>query len=469
MNKYKRLASDTIVFAIGKLGSKLILFLLLPLYTNCLSTSEYGTVELVDTFVNLILPVASMVIFEAVHRFTLDKNVDNSAVILNAALVFVGGSLFSLLMLPLLGLYEGIAPWRYFVSVYVIAYMASTISLSYIKSKGMSRLYAVLGVAQTALTALLNIALLLGLKAGVYGYLLASISSHIAVFLIVLFAGGILKDLTKARFDKRLLKEMLAYSAPLILNNLSWWGLQSANKMLVGLFLSSAALGIYSVASKIPSLINVFITIFGSAWSISATQEYDSDRDEGFFARIFSLYSFAVFFFCACLLVVIKPFMGIYVGDEFYEAWRYVPFLLVSACFSALSSYFGSLYGVLKRTVNNALSTLVSAVVSVGLNILLLPRIGVQGAAIATLMAYVVIALYRLFDTRRYLKFPIRFGVLTAEALAVILASVCVINDWGGWIAALAAGLIFVLNLENVKLLWVQALDLLKGLLKKRT
>ena len=432
MGKYKRLAGDTLLFAIGNLGSKLILFLLVPLYTNYLTKAEYGTAELIYTASNLIMPVTSMVIFDAVLRFMLDKNVDRKSVILNAGIVFIGGSLVALLLAPLVGLYPSLSEWKWFVSAYIITYMANQITMTYIKAKEKTKLYVVLGLSQTLLLALLNIFLLVFCRLKVYGYVLANIFAQTTIIIAGLVIGGILKDLKTARFDKKLFFEMLAFSSPLIINNISWWVVQSSDKLMVEIFLDSAALGIYTAASKIPALINVVSSIFSQSWGISS--------------------SFAVFFFCACLLVIIKPFMGVYVGADFYEAWKYVPWLLIAASFSAISSYFGAIYGALKKSVNVMLSTLLSASINIIFNFLLIPRFGIMGATAATAVAYIFIGLYRMFDTRRFFKFDINFRKEFASYLVVCISAFFVTADQFGYAVAGAAVLIvWLLNLKEMK------------------
>lgn len=452
MGKYKRLAGDTLLFAIGNLGSKLILFLLVPLYTNYLTKAEYGTAELIYTASNLIMPVTSMVIFDAVLRFMLDKNVDRKSVILNAGIVFIGGSLVALLLAPLVGLYPSLSEWKWFVSAYIITYMANQITMTYIKAKEKTKLYVVLGLSQTLLLALLNIFLLVFCRLKIYGYVLANIFAQTTIIIAGLVIGGILKDLKTARFDKKLFFEMLAFSSPLIINNISWWVVQSSDKLMVEIFLDSAALGIYTAASKIPALINVVSSFFSQSWGISSVKEYDSTKDTSFYSNVFSLFSFAVFFFCACLLVIIKPFMGVYVGADFYEAWKYVPWLLIAASFSAISSYFGAIYGALKKSVNVMLSTLLSASINIIFNFLLIPRFGIMGATAATAVAYIFIGLYRMFDTRRFFKFDINFRKEFASYLVVCISAFFVTADQFGYAVAGAAVLIvWLLNLKEMK------------------
>ena len=460
MGKYRRLASDTLIFAIGNLGSKLILFFLVPLYTNYLTESEYGIAELIYTASNLIMPFASMVIFDGVLRYALDKKVDRNSVILNAAIIFVGGSILAILIAPLVGLYHSLSEWKWYVSAYVITYMATQITMTYIKAKEQTRLYVILGLAQTLLLALLNIVLLVFCHLKIYGYIFANIAAHAVIAVAAFFAGGIAKDLKNAKFDKKLFWEMAAYSSPLIINNISWWVMQSADKLMVEFFISSAALGLYTAASKIPALINVITSIFSQSWGISSIKEYDTTKEESFYSNVFRLFSFTVFLFCACLLFIIKPFMHIYVGPDFVESWRFVPWLLVAASFSAISAYFGAIYGALKKNVNVMLSTFLSAAINLVLNYILIRKIGVLGATVATAISYIFIALYRMFDTRRYFKIKISFLREFIDYAAVCVSAFFVALDKHGFaVSAAAIILIIAVNFREMKKLFFAGLQ----------
>ena len=466
MGKYKRLLSDTIIFAIGSLGTKLILFFLVPLYTNFLTPEQYGIIELINTIVDLVIPITSLVIFDAVLRFTLDKTKDKNSVILNATIIFVLGSVVAVILTPLLGLYGDMNQWRWYICIYIISCMATQIFLTYIKGKENSKLYVFLSLFQTLLLAVLNIVLLTYYHCGIEGYLFSTILAHVLVAVLALIFGGIFKDIRHATFDKSLLKEMLRYSIPLILNNLSWWIINSSDKFMIDYFVGTEALGLYSIAIKIPSLINVIITLFSQAWTISSIKEYDSTQDNTFYSQIFKFYTFIIFGFCAFLLIIIKPFMRIYVGPEFYSAWQFIPCLLVAACFNAISSYFGSIYGALKKSTNNMFSTLFSGVINIVLNFILIPIIGVMGATIATVIAYIFIAFYRLFDTRRYLKFKIAFVTLFVESILLIIDAylVTVISTYVAYIVATIFLLgVIACNFDTIKFGVTESVKFLKN------
>ena len=143
---------------------------------------------------------------------------------------------------------------------------------------------------------------------------------------------------------------MIKYSAPLIANNLSWWILSSSDKVMIEFFIKDD-LGLYTAASKIPALLSIVTTIFASAWTISSIKEYDDDgeKDKSFYSNVFKFFSLLMFSVALAILLVLKPFMSIYVGKEFFESWVFVPFLILGTVFYSFGSFFGAIFGALKR------------------------------------------------------------------------------------------------------------------------
>ena len=173
------------------------------------------------------------------------------------------------------------------------------------------------------------------------------------------------------------------------------------------------------------------------------------------------MYMFLAFGAAIALITIIKPFMTIYVGAEFVEAWRLVPLLLVSAVFSAISSYFGSMYGALKKSVNVTVTTLMAAIVNIIVNFICIPRIGVFGAVVGTVAAYVVIAFARMWDVWRYLKFKINLWQLLENSCVLFAQAILVTLNVYMYVASVIALILFVLiNFSTIK-------DVLKGLRQK--
>lgn len=429
-NKYTDLFKNIFIFALGSLGSKLILFLLVPLYTNFMTAEEYGISELVFTVSELLLPFISVTIYDAVIRFGLMKGQKPENVLLSALLVLAAGSVVLLCVAPLIGFYAELSRWNWYLCIYVIVSMFAMVIKNYLKVKDRNRLFAIISVLQTLVLAVLNVLLVAHFRMGVQGYLLSYIVSSMLSIVGMLLTGEIWKALKAAQIEKKLIKKMVLFSAPLILNNISWWLVQSFNKVLVELMLGAAYLGIYTVATKIPSLISVINSVFTQAWGLSAVKEIESTRETDFYGNVLAIYQTVVFGAAVLIISVTKPFMQIYVGEDFRDAWRYVPLLLAGASFSAISTYYGSLYSALKKSVNNMLTAILGALVNVTLCLLLLPRIGLWGAAVATALSYVVIAVSRMFDVQRYMHIRLDLVRFFGNAGLVLLQAVLVSCDF---------------------------------------
>lgn len=453
-SKYKKLIKDTFIFALGSVGSKLILFFLVPLYTNFLSKEEYGTADLIFTVCQLIIPFVGVVFHEAVTRFGLSKNEKQEDVLLCGLIVWAVAAVVAVLITPLIGLYTSIAKWKWHICLYVIVNVIMTIELCYIKAKEQNKLYAVMSVLQTLVMALTNVLFIVIIPLGVDGYVWANILGNLAAALGFFLFGKLWRDIKVAHFSSDLLKRMAVYSAPLILTNVSWWVIYSANKIVVEAVLGAAVLGLYTAASKIPALINVVISIFQQSWGISSVKEVESSNDSEFYSNIFNVFSFIAFAMSIGLILIIKPFMTLYVGAEFVESWRYVPILLASATFSAISSYFVSMYAALKKSVNNMITTLIGALLNLGICLLLVKEIGIWAAVIGTFAAYFVMAIARMVDVKRYLKIKVDLPRLILNTVILITEAVLVSFEIRIYLVSSVALVLFLLvNFKFMKLL----------------
>ena len=427
--KYKTLLSNTLIFAIGSVGSRIITFLLVPLYTNILSTEQYGTADFVMTCSYLVVPIISLVIQDAILRFGLSRKSDVGKIARNALVVFGAGVLGMLLMLPLISLHPILAQWKWQFFVLVISNNASNILFAYAKAKEQNKLYAVGSVLQTLSLAVVNLVLLVQLRWGVRGYLIGNMAANLVPSIVIFIKTGMYRDIRGAQFDGILLKQMLRYSIPLIANNLSWWILNSADRVMLEHYLSASELGLFTAAAKIPGLLSVVTSIFSSAWTISSIKEYDSDQDKGFYSTVFSAFNLTMCLGASFVILIVKPFMHIYVGADFFRSWQLVPLLVLGAVYFAYASFFGAIYDAAKKNVVIAITTFAAAIVNILVNFLLIGRIGVLAASVSTAVGYATIGLFRMFHSRKYFTFPIRYGEVAWNSLILIAQTVLVTMD----------------------------------------
>lgn len=462
-SKYKGLIKDAFIFSLGSLGSKLILFILVPLYTNYMTTAEYGTAELVFTIAQLLIPIASITIWNGLIRFGLVKGQKPENVFKNCVLVWLFGTVFILLVTPLIGHYSIISEWRWYLSAYSIAYIANQIELNYLKVKEKNKLFSLVSILQTLLLAGLNILLLVYLKTGVMGYLLSNILANSVVAILIFFAGRLYCDWQYGAFDKELIKSLISYSAPLILNDVSWWFIHSSDKIMIEWMISKEELGLYTVASKIPGLINTFVNIFSQAWGISSIKEIESTNDTVYYSKVFQIYSTLSFGAAIFFIAITKPFMSLYVGTDFIAAWHYVPLLLMAASFSAISAYYGSMFGALKKSVECMWSTVIGAVTNVVLNYFWIKMIGIWGGIIGTVCAFLIIAIVRMVWVNRYIGMKLYWRQLISDIMIALIEGILISLDWNIVFVSLVAIIMFIINhIDIIKTMKILLLDKMK-------
>lgn len=451
-SKYKNLLNNTLIFALGSFGSKLITFLLVPLYTNVLSREEYGTADFVITCANMLVPIISLVIQDSVLRFALSRENNKEEVIKCSFIVMFVGAIFSVIFLPLIGLYPAISEWRYYLVIISISNMLNNVMLSYAKAIERNKLYAIVSMINAAVLACSNILFLVYLRNGIRGYLLSNIIAHlISVIILIIFTRAIF-GIYHSRYNKQLMFQMINYSAPLILNNISWWILNSSDRVMVECYCSASELGLYTAAAKIPALLSIITTIFSQAWTVSAIKEYDEEKDKVFYEKVFKSFSLVMFFACSCVIFISKPFMKVYVGHEFFDSWVYVPFLVVGAVYYAYSMFFGAIYGALKKNASVAYTTIIAAVINVSINFALLREIGVFAAVISTAVSYFVIGIIRMIDSRRF--FPLKIDVISfaLNSLVICTQAVLVSLNLFQYVASgLAIFLLISINFRHIK------------------
>ncbi len=442
-SKYKTLLKDTLVFAMGSLGSKLILFFLVPLYTNYLSTEEYGISDLVSTFSQLLIPITSLVIGNAVIRFGM-KNSEKPEDVAVASFVVLGmATVLMVLITPLLGLYEPIREWRVYLCFQVIFSNFAEIEKTYLKVKNRNRWFSIISIIQTAALAGTNVLLIIVFHFGIRGYLISNIVAAAIGTLIAFFVSNLHHDLRKGKLDISLLKRMVLYSSPLIASNVSWWVVHSSDKIMIEGMITASALGIYTAATKIPSLINVIIAIFNQAWGISSIREIESTSDTGFYKSVFRLFCVVLFGACLFFIMFIKPFMDIYVGDEYKEAWRYTPLLLVAAVFYSVTAFIGSMYSALQQTKHDMWTTVLCATINVVANYFGIKLIGTWGAILGTVTAFFVCSIVRLIDINRLMSFkvPLSYWINT---FIIICYSIIITLQLRVFIVSILVSVLFI-------------------------
>ena len=222
---------------------------------------------------------------------------------------------------------------------------------------------------------------------------------------------------------------MVKYSIVLIPNTFMWWIMNSSDRIMVTAMLGAAANGIYAIAYKIPTLLNTITGIFNQAWSYSAISEADCEDIDEYSNKVYNNLVSIVVLVATLLLIMMKPFLKIYVDKSYYIAWMYTPFLIIAFVFMTLGSFLATSYTVSKDSKGFLYSGIVGAIINLVLNWILIPKIGVFGAAIATCISYISVYLYRSLDIQKYNRINIFEKKHIIGYLLLVIISITMFYD----------------------------------------
>lgn len=452
MDKYKKLIYNTFILGIGTFGSKVLVFLLLPLYTRVLTNADYGVVDLIVQSSNLLIPIVSVGITNGVIRFGLDKTVNKSDVFTTGLLTVLCGFGIFLLFEPLISKVRYISEYTALIYFYVLMSSLRSICSQFVRSKNLVRLYAFDGVLSTITTISFTVLFLVGFKLGVNGYILAIILSDF-LSSVFLFTAVKLRRYINFNFkDKSVPGEMLKYSIPLIPTTIFWWITNVSDRFIVAYVLGTEANGLYAISYKIPTIITLVSTIFIDAWQLSAVGEKNKTERQQFFTNVFKSYSSLVFIAASALILFVKIITRILVSDSFYASWQYVPFLVVATSFSCLVNFLGSIYFVEKKSALSLATTCMGAFINIILNLLLIPTLGINGASLATCASFISVFVIRALNTRKFIKINWNSKKLLVNTIILMLQSLVMIFEISHWIIIelVFFAVISLINTEDV-------------------
>lgn len=427
-NKYKNLSINTLIFTISSFGSKFISFFLVPLYTAILTTSEYGSVDLITTTAQLLIPTLTLNVQDAVLRFSLDKDYKKEDILVVSNRIILSSSLFLIIILCLAKILNLIDIGNNYLVFLFCSFLMGTINNClnmYLRSTDKMKLIGICGVISTFITCITNIILLLVIKLGVNGYMIAYISGTFIANIGMFVFGNVWSDLRVGKWKPYVAKNVFAYSIPLIANSIAWWINNASDRYILTFFCGTSLNGIYSVSYKIPSILAMIQNTFYNAWSVSAITEYDKDDNDGFIGNVFTLYTVFSIILCSGIMLFNLFLAKLVYSKDFFLAWKYVPLLLVGTVFNGLGLFIGCIFTAVKQSKVISSTTIVGAATNTVLNFTFIPLIGASGAAFATLVGYFVVFIVRYNRLKNIIKMKVNWFPIIISL--VVLGFQCII------------------------------------------
>ncbi|MBP3375947.1 MAG: polysaccharide biosynthesis C-terminal domain-containing protein [Clostridia bacterium] len=469
-NKWTRLASNTLIFTIGKFVSKLIVIFMLPFYTSYLSSAEYSTSDLITNLCNLLIPIACLGVSEGIFRNAAAKEGDKEAFFTNGTVLMLIGSAVFLLLSPLLSLFDYFTDYIWLIIIYVLASNIHSVCSQYVCAIGRTKLFAVQGVINTMLTVLLNILFLVGFDMGINGYVLSIVLADFLSTVFLVFTAKLYRAFKPKKISGRVMRELMRFCLPLVPSTVFWWITGVSDRYMVAYLCSDAENGLYAAAYKIPTLLTYVVIIFNDAWKLSAVAESDDKKEcAKFYSEVFKYYIAVMFAGGAILAVGSQIFAKILFAESYFSAWVYIPILSAATVFTSLDTFLGSAYFTVKKTGMSFWTALIGAVVNIALNIILIPSYGAIGASVATYISYFIVFIIRAVTMHKFIPFrmyPVRLIINTVMITAIAV----IMTVWGSetWGVIVSCGILLISLVINGRHIFLGCRDALMSMRRKR-
>ncbi len=466
--KSKELAKNTIIIFIGKFCTQFVSFLLIPLYTKYLITSDYGYVDLIQTYLTLIVPIVILRMDISVFRFLIDErnNEDNKTKIITTTLVMLLLQIVIFIALfYMINLYFNINYGIYIV-INVIFMALSNVFMQISRGIGDVIGYSISSIICAIITIFSNIFLIVGLKRDASSILISSALGNAFCSIYLIVRNKLYKFIKRNLFDKKLLKKMLKISLPMIPDGLSWWVVNVSDRTIISFFKGTTYSGIYAISCKFSNILSSLFQIFNITWQESASLHIDDkDRDE-FFSNVLNT-TFRIFSIISLLIIICLPYVyDLIVGKDYKTSYLYIPILLLGNIFFAVANVVGAVYIAKKDTKHIAKTTIMAAIINVIVNVIFINKLGLWSATISTLVSYIILAIYRLIDVDKYVHFKINYKFFLSVLLIYIVSlALYYINNFIGNIINLILVITyaFVINKNYINIIMVKIRKLIKG------
>ena len=434
MNPLKQLAGQTAIYGLSSIVGRLLNYLLVPLYTRYFIPAEYGVVTELYAYVAFLVIILTYGLETAFFRFS-QKQYDKKLVYSTSLIsLIVSSILFVVLMISS---QQSIANWlEYPQNPEYIMWFALIIGLDAISAISFAKLREQRQAARFALVRLVNIFINIGLNLFFIIYCPYALENGLPttdlvnsvydprvgvgyIFIANLFASGVtilmlLPEMIKSRwtFNTMLWKKMMWYAFPLLVAGLAGMTNETIDRILLKQLLpvgvdKMAAIGVYGAFYKISIIMILFIQTFRFAaepFFFSQEKQHNSRKTYADVLKYFTILASLIFLSVMLYLDVVKHF----VGSSFHskEGIEIVPILLMANLFLGIYYNLSIWYKLTEKTIYGAILAIFGAVITIILNIILIPKIGFIGSAWATLFCYFSMMIASLLMGRKYYAIP---------------------------------------------------------------
>lgn len=458
MSRGNEFFKNTVILFIGIFFTKVIQYLLLPVYTSYLTTSEYGQFELYNTIITLLIPIIGLQADQGVFRFLINKRDNNKETkeIISSAFYFVVSSIiFYLLLFLVFNKFVSVS-YKWLIVLNVILNSLSSLFLQISRGIGDNKDYSFSSFITSLFTIAFNMIFIIGIGVKVDGMLYGGAIGYCMGTLYLFFKIKMYKYISLKSVNFGSLKMIIKYSLPMIPNSISWWIFSSSDRVIISAFIGLSATGILSIAYKFSNALIIVYNVFNMSLTESVSLHISDIDIEAYFNKIYDKIG-NIFISLSLLVLSFMPIIfNILVKGSYGDAYNLIPIAILATIMQIYSGMLGTLYVAKNNTKSIAITSILAAIVNIIVDLLLVKIIGVYAAVVSTLLSFVVLWLYRTIDVKnKYFNIYFNRKSIVNILLFVLLFIIYYINNAFMIVLSIIISIIatFVMNKDNIAFL----------------
>lgn len=436
-DKIKQLTKDTAIYGVSTIVGRFLTFLLVPFYTNIFSPDDYGVVANLYIFIAILNIVYIFGMDAAYLRFVANKTASSDkdnfstpylavmlvSFFLSLIIILVKGSIVSLLQVP-----ENYSYLLYYTSSILFIDALCVIPFIKLRIERRAKKFAAFKIINILVNVFLNLLLVLHYKWGIEAVLISNIAASLLTFLI--FLPDIVKNLRPV-INVSLLRRLIKFGLPYLPAGLGSMIIQGIDRPILTNLTDLHTVGIYNANYKLGIFMMLFVNMFQYAWQPFFLQQAEEKDAKKVFSKVLTYFTVAAGIILVLVSLFIDDivkinFFGItLIGSAYWSGLVIVPIILFGYLFYGSYVVFTAGIYIKEKSMYVPLITGIGALVNVVVNFLLIPPLGIIGAALATLASYIVMAAGLYIVTQKFYRIEYEsvkmIGIFTAILLTGIV------------------------------------------------
>ena len=424
-NSGMQFIKNTFIFFVGNVLSKLISFILLPMYTTVIPTEQMGVYDVSVTLTTMLLSVCYFEIWSAVLRYLYDGKTEKekNRVLKSGVEIFLVASVIFVIVSIIV---STVMRYNYtlLIAGYGIAYGISSLLTFVARGLGKNKEFSLSGVINTLMQLSLNVLLLTVVRMDYSALYISYIIGTLCQTIYLTYCTNLRRRL-REQTNRDLTIELLKYALPLCLNTVAYWALNSSNRLVYNALYGNSASGIYSIGNRFGSIIALATTCFTYAWQDLAFTSATGSQQEAcnLYTKACNKYQQFLTVATVLLLPIIKIAFPFFIKGDYASADEIIPTFIIVAVISGYSAFIGNVFYAIKDTKVISISTIIAAVVNILICYPLIKCFGAFGTNLAIIVAFAVNIGIRTVILKKRIGFSICLSKIIISIIWIICSS----------------------------------------------